>query len=48
MIEATVAGQKEGKESWGDYEGPDQAGPFGCYEDVGWTLSEVRAMEGLE
>lgn len=32
----------------GDYEGPDQAGPCGCFEDVGFTLSEVRAMEGLD
>lgn len=46
MMGATVAGGKRGRMSRGDDEGPDQAGPCGCYEDVGLTLSEVRAMEG--
>lgn len=31
----------------GDYEGPDQAGPCGCFEDVGLTLSEVWMKETL-
>lgn len=38
MIEALWLGGRKGRINRGDCEGPHQAGPCGCYEDVGFTL----------